>query len=529
MTSQIDITKPDGPIAYTQDVRDNFAIAAAEISALQMAAASGPYLPLAGGEITGSVGLGNPLPPQPPLPGSLFMTAATMQLDHSVAWNAYNSGGLWYHYGVGPSTTLGVDPAGVFNVWHSPDAPADALGTWGITFSVAPDGTVTTQGPVVLPADPAGAMEAVTKQYADALPFLPLAGGTMLGMLTLAADPVNALDAATMQFVQAATAGGPFLPLVGGNLSGNLTIDDNYSTLQVGASSGNAVTIRPGSGAGSIARLATTGTGGLQLQGWVAQGGSTGTSNATAANLFVYNVSMRGGYSLLHNAYISTGTGRSYYAFGNAAELNFDGTNFNLAVYPSGSSGAALPTLASGLKMAVTPSGIDFSAPLTVGTSGANNAVTVTPGATVADPIAFAQSGTGGFSFDGPIALPAALNGVFGFGPNNIGIFWDSSSGMFAIGMLLADGTGDASQEIMTFNYTNCLFNAHTFFEATCQFDGNVSSNADFSFNGGVGFFGALALSAAPTVTGSRGGNAALASLLTALASYGLITDSTTA
>jgi hypothetical protein len=31
-----------------------------------------------------------------------------------------------------------------------------------------------------------------------------------------------------------------------------------------------------------------------------------------------------------------------------------------------------------------------------------------------------------------------------------------------------------------------------------------------------------------PTITGSRGGNAALASLLTALASYGLITDSTT-
>ena len=31
------------------------------------------------------------------------------------------------------------------------------------------------------------------------------------------------------------------------------------------------------------------------------------------------------------------------------------------------------------------------------------------------------------------------------------------------------------------------------------------------------------------TITGSRGGNAALASLLTALASHGLITDSTTA
>lgn len=44
----------------------------------------------------------------------------------------------------------------------------------------------------------------------------------------------------------------------------------------------------------------------------------------------------------------------------------------------------------------------------------------------------------------------------------------------------------------------------------------------------GIGFH-ATAPVAKPTVTGSRGGNAALASLLTALANYGLITDSTTA
>lgn len=43
-----------------------------------------------------------------------------------------------------------------------------------------------------------------------------------------------------------------------------------------------------------------------------------------------------------------------------------------------------------------------------------------------------------------------------------------------------------------------------------------------------IGFFGATA-QAQKTVTGSRGGNAALASLLTQLAGYGLIVDSTTA
>lgn len=50
----------------------------------------------------------------------------------------------------------------------------------------------------------------------------------------------------------------------------------------------------------------------------------------------------------------------------------------------------------------------------------------------------------------------------------------------------------------------------------------------ELSAYGKVGFYGATAVTK-PTVTGSRGGNAALASLLTQLATLGLITDSTTA
>lgn len=56
----------------------------------------------------------------------------------------------------------------------------------------------------------------------------------------------------------------------------------------------------------------------------------------------------------------------------------------------------------------------------------------------------------------------------------------------------------------------------------------NVYLQTDVHMTGLVGFNGAAPL-AKPTVVGSRGGNAALASLLTALASYGLITDSTSA
>jgi hypothetical protein len=54
-----------------------------------------------------------------------------------------------------------------------------------------------------------------------------------------------------------------------------------------------------------------------------------------------------------------------------------------------------------------------------------------------------------------------------------------------------------------------------------------ISASGAGGFTGGFGINGVSPI-AKPTVTGSRGGNAALASLLTALASYGFITDSTT-
>lgn len=59
--------------------------------------------------------------------------------------------------------------------------------------------------------------------------------------------------------------------------------------------------------------------------------------------------------------------------------------------------------------------------------------------------------------------------------------------------------------------------------------DGDCQIAGDLNHDGaGVGFYGTAPV-AKPAVTGSRGGNAALADLLTDLASQGLITDSTTA
>lgn len=58
--------------------------------------------------------------------------------------------------------------------------------------------------------------------------------------------------------------------------------------------------------------------------------------------------------------------------------------------------------------------------------------------------------------------------------------------------------------------------------------NGNVVLPGSLRINGNIGFYNTAPV-AKPTVTGSRGGNAALASLLTALAGQGLLTDSSTA
>ena len=67
-------------------------------------------------------------------------------------------------------------------------------------------------------------------------------------------------------------------------------------------------------------------------------------------------------------------------------------------------------------------------------------------------------------------------------------------------------------------------------FGTTFEFyEPGVSATVAFAIQNGpkLGFYGVTPVTK-PTVTGSRGGNAALASALTALANLGLITDSST-
>jgi hypothetical protein len=98
-----------------------------------------------------------------------------------------------------------------------------------------------------------------------------------------------------------------------------------------------------------------------------------------------------------------------------------------------------------------------------------------------------------------------------------------SSSQTFAVGTSGTDFAISSAGSTHTFNLPSAsAANRGAVTTAAQTFAG------DKTFNGNIGFYGTSAV-AKVTVTGSRGGNAALADLLTKLASTGMLTDSTTA
>jgi integrin beta 8 len=86
-------------------------------------------------------------------------------------------------------------------------------------------------------------------------------------------------------------------------------------------------------------------------------------------------------------------------------------------------------------------------------------------------------------------------------------------------------GTGSATQNFVDLTTNQTIAGNKNFTYYTTMQAGQV--NGAFNLVGTVGFFGATA-AGRQTVTGAKGGNAALASLISALAALGLITDNTT-
>jgi len=137
------------------------------------------------------------------------------------------------------------------------------------------------------------------------------------------------------------------------------------------------------------------------------------------------------------------------------------------------------------------------------------------------------RHGAEGLTFRGS----ALTNGKLLFGPSSIEIGAERTSAAPAyIDITTETGSPDFNTRLIRDvgpNANATLFNTGA--GAIVLAPNNGAANSALTVGSAItGFFGVAAV-AKPTVSGSRGGNAALASLITGLASLGLLTDSTSA
>lgn len=140
-------------------------------------------------------------------------------------------------------------------------------------------------------------------------------------------------------------------------------------------------------------------------------------------------------------------------------------------------------------------------------------------------------NGTGANFFGGKITADNGLQVNGGLGGFKVNAATLNDQGA-AVGVYAGVNSGDPAVELANGTSNWRIDNSVgtlRFLRAGVSSDMELSSGGHLKTKGGVGFFNTAAITTKPTVTGSRGGNAALASLLTTLASTGLLTDSTTA
>jgi hypothetical protein len=134
---------------------------------------------------------------------------------------------------------------------------------------------------------------------------------------------------------------------------------------------------------------------------------------------------------------------------------------------------------------------------------------------------------TGGLELDGDLNHDGTNVGFFGVTPvDRPGANEDIKDALASLGLLTNGGASPLNLDAGAI-----VAGAASF--TTMESSGNAQAGGILYANGGFRHIASTLLfwdgtghASKPTVTGSRGGNAALASLLTALATYGLITDS---
>jgi cytoskeletal protein CcmA (bactofilin family) len=337
MPSQIDETQPVFGTPTTQSVRQNFAVAKTEISALQILTNGGPFLSINGGTLRGPLTL-----PNAPITGPL-QAATKNYVDQTVASEAIWRG-IYLVAANNPDLTLAADHQNGYSwtcVTANPQVPeqlivplpplaagttiynGDSLrystveGGWDIIkgsaltveigealFVPITGGTMT--GPLILASSPTSNQAAATKLYVDsvrvattpaAIGAVPIAGGTMTGLLILSGAPTGPSGATTKQYVDAgiSTAIAPLAPLAspvftGAPVAPTQASSDNSTRLATTAfvrsfaaplvsPAFSGVPTAPSAGVGNAsAQIATTGfvaNGFLPIQGGVLSGGLT--------------------------------------------------------------------------------------------------------------------------------------------------------------------------------------------------------------------------------------------------------------
>lgn len=211
---------------------------------------------------------------------------------------------------------------------------ADTLGfaTAGVNRLTLSTTLLTSTLPIVLPVDPATALQAATKQYVDAGDVasttalagkVSKAGDTMTGLLTLSGDPTATLHAATKQYVDSKASGGAYLPLAGGTLTGvlntaqdeqNIAVAGPHSTILVGGDAQPSISFLVNGSFGANFGMAANGTfhkggwsfGATTYQFWTAQECGFPVSNARLAYAGDFNLGNDGGMVEPYNGAVMT-------------------------------------------------------------------------------------------------------------------------------------------------------------------------------------------------------------------------------
>lgn len=224
-----------------------------------------------------------------------------------------------------------------------------------------------------------------------------------------------------------------------------------------------------------------------------------------------------------------------------AGATSFSGANSRLiggqfgAQMSGGAAGAIAPGAAMGIATSnlITDAGWSTTIPSVTGVyasafagsgAGTGTVTTARAGYFFAPTLGAAQSIATNVGVD--VVPFASATGIVG---TNVGLRVSApTNGTVAnMAVQLSDTSGLASGGL-TFGTTSGQSNLYRSAASTLKTDTAFEVGTALRVDGNVGFYNTAPV-AKPTVTGSRAGNAALASLLTALASMGLVVDSSTA